>query len=433
MKRFILGLLILMLGLAIGGVGVWFYISRIKEPSALSLKPAAGKKVLFYRHPMNPQVTSPIPQKDEMGMDYVPVYEEEAVEDEAPGTVRISPEKIQKIGVKSEEAKIRTLKRTIRTVGRVEHDEARVFNITTKIGGWIEKLYVNRTDQMVHPGEPLLEIYSPDLVSTQEEYLLAVKNLEKVKNSPYPEVKKSAEFLVQAGRQRLKYWDISDEQIKRLEQDGKITRTMTIYAPAHGIVTEKVVNEGMKIEPGEMLFKIIDHSHVWVYGEIYEYELPFIKIGQKAKIIPSYTPTEVYTAAIDHIYTHFGTVRHEMEGNMEESRTAKIRFALPNPGHKLKLGMYVNVELSIDAVENAVTVPDSAVIDTGTRQVVFVESGEGRFEPRDIKVGAQGDGYYQIISGLKAGEKVVTSANFLIDSESSFRAALQGMKHETQK
>ena len=249
-----------------------------------------------------------------------------------------------------------------------------------------------------------------------------------MKDSPYPEIRKGAEFLVQASRQRLKYWDISDEQIKKLEQDGKITRTMTIYAPVHGIVTEKMVNEGMKIEPGEMLFKIIDHSHVWVYGEIYEYELPFIKIGQKAKIIPSYTPTEVYTAAIEHIYTHFGTVRHEMESTMEESRTAKIRFGLPNPEHKLKLGMYVNVELAIDAAENAVTVTDSAVIDTGTRQVVFVDRGDGRFEPRDIKVGAQGDGYYQIISGVKAGEKVVTSANFLIDSESSFRAALQGMK-----
>ncbi len=385
------------------------------------------RKVLFYRHPMNPQITSPTPQKDEMGMDYIPVHEEEGME-EVPGTVRISPEKIQKIGVKTEEARIRNLKRTIRTVGRIDHDETRVFNINAKIGGWVEKLYVNRTDQMVHPGEKLLELYSPELIATQEEYLLALRAREKVKDSPYGEITKGTDSLIEGARRRLKYWDIYDEQIKRLEEDGKITRTMTIYANTHGIVTEKMVNEGMKIEPGDMLFKIIDHSHVWVYGEVYEYELPFIKIGQKARIVPSYTPAEVYTATIKHIYTHFGTVRHEMESNMQESRTAKIRFDLPNPEHKLKLGMYVNVELAVDAAENAVTVPDSAVIDTGTRQVVFVDRGDGRFEPRDIKVGAQGDGYYQIISGVEAGEKVVTSANFLIDSESSFRAAISGMK-----
>lgn len=386
------------------------------------------RKVLFYRHPMNPQITSPTPQKDEMGMDYIPVYEEETTKEDEYSTVTISPEKIQKIGMKSEEAKIRTLKRTIRTVGRIDHDETRVFDINTKIGGWVEKLYVNRTDQMVHPGEPLLELYSPELVATQEEYLLALMARERVKESPYEEITKGADSLIEGARQRLKYWDITDDQIKRLEQDGKIARTMTIYANVHGIVTEKMVNEGMRIEPGDLLFKIIDHSHVWVYGEVYEYELPFIKIGQKARIIPSYTPTEIYTATITHIYTHFGTVRHEAEDMLEEARTAKIRFDLPNPEHRLKLGQYVNVELAVDVAANTVTVPDSAVIDTGTRQVVIVDKGNGRFEPREVKVGGQGDGYYQIVSGVKAGEKVVTSANFLIDSESSFRAALRGMK-----
>ncbi|MBI5286342.1 MAG: efflux RND transporter periplasmic adaptor subunit [Deltaproteobacteria bacterium] len=385
------------------------------------------RKILFYRHPMNPSITSPTPQKDEMGMDYIPVYQEETVMEEVPGTVTISPEKIQKIGVKTEEAKRRTLKRTIRTVGRIDHDESRVFNINTKIAGWVERLYVNKTDQMVHPGEPLLKLYSPELVATQEEYLLAIRNKERVKDSPYEEIVKGADSLIETARARLKYWDISEEQIERLGKEKKITRTMTIYAPSHGIVTEKMVNEGQRIEPGEMLFKIIDHSHVWVYGEVYEYELPFIRVGQMARIIPSYTPTEVYTATINHIYTHFGTVRHEAENRMEESRTAKIRFDLPNPAHKLKLGMYVNIELKVDAATNAVTVPDSAVIDTGARQVVIVDKGDGRFEPRDVKVGAQADGYYQILTGVKAGERVVTSANFLIDSESNLKAAIIGM------
>ena len=437
MKRF-LAILFLLIAVAIAaGVGWYFFYN--KKPQLAEIPVASPRmypsevkerKALFYRHPMNPSVTSPVPKKDEMEMDFIPVYEEEAAEAEAPGTVMISTEKIQKIGVKIEEVKRRTLKRTIKTVGRVEHDEARVFNINAKVGGWIEKLYVNRTDLMVHPGEKLLELYSPELVSTQEEYLLAIKVKERVKDSPSEEVKKGADSLVEAAKKRLKYWDISDEQVKRLEGEGRITRTMAILAPAQGIVTEKMINEGQKIEAGEMFFKIIDHSRVWVYGEVYEYELPFVKIGQTARIIPSYTPAEIYTAAISHIYTHLGTVRHEGTGNgMEESRTAKIRFELPNPRHKLKLGMYVNVELAVDVAKNAIAVPDSALIDTGVRQVVIVDKGDGRFEPREVKVGAQGNGYYyHIISGVKEGEKVVTSANFLIDSESSFRAALQGMK-----
>lgn len=468
MKRLLTGFLLLIIGLAIGGVGTWFYIAKLKKPSALSLKPSAEKKILFYRHPMNPQQTSPTPQKDEMGMDYipvyeeekpekkerkilfykapmnpqqtsptpmkdemdmdyVPVYEEEKAEAEAPGTVSITPEKIQKIGVKTEEAKIRTLRRTIRTVGRIEPVENKVYNINAKVSGWIEKLYVNKTDLMVHPDEPLLEIYSPDLVATQQEYLLSIKNLEQVKNSPYPDVKKSADALVQAARQRLKYWDISDEQIKRLEQDGTITRTMTIYAPAHGGVTEKMVVQGQKIEAGEPLFRIIDHSVVWVYGEVYEYEIPYIKAGQEAILSPSYSTSEAYKGKIEHVYSHLGSIRYVPESGAEV-RTAKIRFELQNPEHKLKLGMYMNIELKVNVAANAVSIPESAVIDTGTRQVVFVDKGDGRFEPRNVKVGALADGYYQVISGVKAGEKVVTSANFLIDSESSFRAAISGMK-----
>ena len=203
---------------------------------------------------------------------------------------------------------------------------------------------------------------------------------------------------------------------------------MPISSNVHGIVTEKMVIEGMRIEPGSLLFKVIDHSQVWVYGEVYENELPFIKIGQEAKILPSYAPAEVYTAVISHIYTHFGSVRHEERGMTEEVRTAKIRFELPNPGHQLKLGQYVNVELVVEVAANALSVSSSAVIDTGTRQIVFVDKGDGRFEPREVKAGGQADGYYQIISGVEEGENVVISANFLMDSESSFRAALQGMK-----
>lgn len=384
------------------------------------------KKALFYRHPMNPSMTSPTPQKDEMGMDYIPVYEEEGKTEEVPGTVRISPEKIQKIGVKSAVITRRSLRRVIRTVGRIAPDERKVFSISAKVGGWVEKLYVNRTDQMVSHDEPLLELYSPELVSAQEEYLLAFRAVEKVKDSPYPEIRENAESLLAATRMRLKYWDISEDQIKSLVKDGKITRTMTIRAPEHGSVTEKMVVEGARIEAGEPLFKIIDHSVVWIYGELYEYELPFVKEGQTAKISPSYSPGEIYMKTIQHVYTHLGPISYTPEGAVEV-RTAKIRFELPNPEHKLKLGMFVNVELEVEVAKGAIAVPDSALIDTGVRQMVIMDKGEGRFEPRNVKIGAKAEGYYEILEGVKEGETVVTSANFLVDSESSIKAALAGM------
>lgn len=423
--------IILVIGLILG-IGIGAFIMFYAMPAAVNKETGSAtkeKKVLFYRNPMNPSATSPTPMKDDMGMDYIPVYEgedEATAGEEAPGTVRISTEKIQKTGVRSEVVKRRSLRRIIRTVGRVDPDETKVFNINAKVGGWVERLYLNRTDQMVEHHEPLLELYSPELVSAQEEYLLAFREREKVKGSPYPEVRSSTESILSAGRQRLKYWDISDDQIKRLEEEGKITRTMTIRAPAHGGVTEKMVVEGQRIEAGESLFKIIDHTSVWVYGELYEYELPFVRIGQMAKITPSYSPVDVYMAAVEHIYTHLGAITYTPEGSAE-IRTAKIRFELRNPIHKLKLGMYVNVELEVETASNAVAVPDSALIDTGVRQVVIVDKGAGRFEPRDVKVGAKGEGYYEILKGVTAGEVVVTSANFLIDSESNLKTALGGM------
>jgi RND family efflux transporter MFP subunit len=422
LKRLILiGIIFIAIG-AVLGLGLSGLIKRPAE----KLEVKKERKILYYRHPMKPEIKSDKPMKDEMGMDYIPMYEEEVTEEAVPGTVSISPEKIQKIGVRSEEVKRKTLKRVIRTVGRVDPVESKVYIINTKIAGWVEKLYVDRTDQMVHAREALLELYSPDLVSAQEEYLLAYGSLEKVKESPYHEVKRGTESLLEATRQRLRYWDISDDQIKRLEETGKITRTMAIRAPAHGGVTEKMIVQGQKIEAGETLFRVIDHSVVWVYGEIYEYELPYIKVGQEATLSPSYSHREIYRGKIEHIYTHLGSIRYVPESGTEV-RTAKVRFEVPNPNHNLKLGMYLNVELSVDAARDAVAVSRSAIIDTGERQVVIIDKRDGRFEPRKVKVGARADDYYEILEGVKAGEWVVTSANFLIDSESNLKAALSGM------
>lgn len=457
------GIVILALGVLIGGLAVWYllpgpaeegqqneerkilYYRNPMNPEVTSPvpmkdsmgmdyipvyadegKPKGERKVLYYRNPMNPEVTSPVPMKDPMGMDYIPVYEDEALP--SPGTVRISPEKIQMIGVKSEQVVLRRLDRVIRTVGRVDPVENRVFVITTKVPGWIEKLHVDRTDQAVSRGDRLVELYSPDLITAQEEYLLALKGLDDVKASPYPEVRKGAEALLDAARQRLRYWDISEDQIDLLRNTGKARRTMTISAPATGSVTEKMIVEGQKIEPGEPLFKIIDHSMVWVYGEVYEYEIPYIKVGQTATLSPSYSPGEVYAGKIEHIYSHLGSIRYVPEAGTEV-RTAKVRFALPNRGHKLKLGMYLNIELAVNIAKSAVSVPDSAVLDSGQRQLVIVDRRDGTFEPREVVLGGKAEGYYRVIKGVKKGEWVVTSANFLLDSESNLKAAVGAMSN----
>lgn len=429
MKRTITAVVVLLVGISLGGALMWMY-TKSAEEGIRSLDASAGKerKILYYRNPMDPKVTSKVPMKDNMGMDYIPVYEEAEGGKEAPGTIRISPEKIQKIGVKSEEVRRRSLKRVIRTVGRVEPVEDKVYVINAKVSGWVEKLYVNRTDQMVHPGEPLLELYSPDLVASQEEYLLALKNAERAKQSPYPDERKGAEALLSASTQRLRYWDISDEQIHRLAGTGQISRTVTIRTPAHGGVTEKTIVQGQKIEAGEPLFKVIDHSVVWVYGEVYEYEIPYVKVGEYAMLTTSYSPSAAYRGRIDHVYSHLGSIRYVPESSTE-IRTAKVRFELPNKDHALKLGMYLNVELEVRVGVAALSVPDSAVIDTGTRQVVIVDRRDGTFEPRDVRLGAGAENYYEVIKGVKEGEWVVTSANFLIDSESNLRGALGGMAH----
>lgn len=423
MKK-ITGIVMMLIGLLAGGAAVW--LIGAQRPDG---KPAeqAERKVLFYRNPMNPEVTSPVPMKDQMGMDYIPVYEDEEALEDKPGTVRITPEKIQKIGVKSAQVERADLSRTIRTVGRVEPVEDKVNVITAKVPGWIEKLYVNRTDEMVSAGEKLLELYSPELISAQEEYLLALESHEKVKASPFPEARDGAKALLDAARQRLRYWDISDDQIDRLEKREAVSRTLAIRSKAAGSVTEKLVVEGQKIEAGEELFKIIDHSRVWVYGEVYEYEMPYIKIGQKANLTPSYSPSEKHAGTIEHIYTHLGSIRYAPEEATAESRTAKVRFSLDNKDHKLKLGMYLNIEIQARVAKGALTVPDSAVIDTGARKMVIVDRRDGSFEPREIKTGARGADAWEVLEGLAEGDWVVTSANFLVDSESNLRAAVSSM------
>jgi len=356
---------------------------------------------------------------DEMkGLTMESLQKEGKMEVVTPGTVQVSAERQQLIGVKIGTVEMKPLEKVIRTVGRVDYDEKRLTTISPKIGGWIEDLYVDFTGRFVQQGEPLLTLYSPELVSTQEEYLLALRAKKELVKSPFPEVAGSGSSLAESARRRLKLWDINDDQIKVLEESGQPRKTLTLYSPFSGIVLEKVAYKGMNVMPGMALFKLADLSIVWLYADIYEYELPFIRLGQQASIQLSYLQGENFTGKAIYIYPSLNP----------ETRTAKVRFEIPNPHGELKPEMYANVEIKVH-LGRKLTVPEGAIIDTGIRQLAIIDKGSGYFEPREVKVGAKVDNYYEVIRGLKAGERVVTCANFLIDSESKFKEAVGAMGH----
>jgi Cu(I)/Ag(I) efflux system membrane fusion protein len=342
---------------------------------------------------------------------------QEEVTEDAP-QVEISSQQQQLIGVKTVKVSLKPIQKVIRTVGRIEADERKLATINTKVEGWIEKLHVDYTGRYVKKGEPLVEIYSPELLATQQEFLGVLKwakqpDDKKKDDSLSLMLAKDADAALDAARQRLRLWDISEKQIKQIEKTGKTVRTLTLYSPVSGFVTQKMAVQGMKVMPGEKLFDIADLSTLWIVADIYEYELPFVKVGQPARITLSYFAGKELSSKIDYIYPTISA----------ETRTAKIRLTLPNPGGRLKPQMFTNVEIRISLGKKLV-VPESAVIDTGKGQVVYVDKGEGAFEPREVELGLRADGAVEVLRGIKAGDKVVSSANFLIDSE----AQLKGIK-----
>jgi Cu(I)/Ag(I) efflux system membrane fusion protein len=353
---------------------------------------------------------------DIKGLTMESIQKEGKMQEVAPGIVQITPEKQQLIGVKIGTVEMKPLEKVIRTVGRVDYDERKVVTVSPKIGGWIEDLYVDFTGRFVRQGEPLLTIYSPELVSTQEEYLIALRARKDLVRSPFPEVAASGNSLAESARRRLKLWDISDDQIKALEESGQAKKTLTLHSPFSGFVLEKTAYKGMSLMPGMALFKLADLSVVWLIADIYEFELPFIRLGQQASVQLSYIPGETFTGKAIYIYPSLNP----------ETRTAKVRFEFPNPHGKLKPEMYANVEIKVH-LGHKLAVPEGAIIDTGLRQMAIIDKGSGYFEPREVKVGTKVDNYYEVIKGLKAGEKVVTSANFLIDSESKLKEAIGGI------
>src|SRR5215470_1133999 len=286
-----------------------------------------------------------------------------------PGTAMVSPDKQQLLGVRITTVEARPLSKTVRTVGTITYDETKVIHVHSKVEGWVEKLYANYTGKFVQKGQPLFTLYSPDLYATQGEYLLALKSYERLASSSIPEVRSRAESLVHASKQRLMLWDISDQEIRDLEQKREPQKTLTIYAPYSGFIIKKDVNEGMKIMPDKELYTIADLSTVWVDADVYESEIPFIKVGQQATINLAYYPEETFRGRISYIYPYLD----------EKTRTVKVRVEFPNSALKLKPDMYVNAEIQIDSGKH-LAVPEEAVLDTGLRKVIFIDKGNGHFE-----------------------------------------------------
>lgn len=372
------------------------------------------RKVLYYRNPMGLPDTSPVPKKDPMGMDYIAVYEGEEPPAKA-GTVKISLDKVQLLGVRTEPAAERSLQRALQAVGTIQANERLLYKVTPRFEGYIEKLHVNTTGQAVKRGEPLMEVYSPELVAAQEEYLIALRAVEESRASG-PEVQAVMQRMAEGVLRRLRNWGIAESELETLRNEGKVRQLLTYRSPASGIVLQKPSVQGMRFTPGEALYEITDLSSVWLLADVFERDLGMVKLGQRAKLRILAYPNREFAGKVTF-------VSPTLEA---DTRTARVRIELPNPGGLLKPAMYGTVELAAAHERGkALAIPDSAVLDSGNRQVVLVQRGEGLFEPRDVKLGMRADGYVEVLDGVAAGDPVVVRANFLIDAESNLRAALQ--------
>ena len=389
------------------------YLPVYADEDAVAQGEKPKGKVLYYRNPMGLADTSPLPKKDSMGMDYVPVYEGDEAQDAG---VRISPDRVQKLGVRTEAAALRSLAHTIRAVGTIQIDERSQRTVAPRFEGWIQRLHVSTTGQRVQRGQPLMEVYGPDLVAAQQEYVVAIKGVAALKDAA-PEMQANMRNLVEASLQRLRNWEIDEQELAHLREQGKPANTITLRSPVSGVVVDKPAVQGMRFMPGETLYKIADLSSVWLLADIFEQDIALVRAGQVVKIRVNAYPDRIFQGKVAFIYPSV----------TPETRTVRARIELSNPGLLLKPAMYASLELSAgEGLARRLAVPDSAVLDSGTRQIVLVRRGEGSFEPREVRLGLRGDGYVEVLDGLKAGEDVVVSANFLIDAESNLRAAIGG-------
>lgn len=389
-----------------------------QNPSAATAS-KSERKILYWYDPMHPQYKSDKPGKaPDCGMDLVPKYAEEQPLSMAPGSVMISTGKQQLIGVRTAEVKRETLVRDVRTTGQITADETKIAHVHVKINGFIENVFVDYIGQLVKKGQPLFTLYSPDLVSTQEEYLIAKRGEKTLGGSPFTEVAQGSQSLLRSTRERLRLWDISEEQIKKLDESGEVSRTLTFYSPITGFVMDRKAFPQTSVTPDTELYTVSDFSTIWVNADIFEYEVPFVKLGQHAEMQLSYYPGKKWNGRVSFIYPTVDPM----------TRTVKVRLEFPNPDFQLKPQMFADVELKIN-YGNQILVPQEAVLDSGKEQTVFVAHDGGYFEPRRITTGAKLEGKVVVLAGLKAGETIVSSGNFLIDSESRLKSATGSMQH----
>jgi RND family efflux transporter MFP subunit len=377
------------------------------------------EKKIMYKSTMNPNEISDKPGKDSMGMDMIPFEvggkEEEIKSPSGLAPVTITKEKREMIGLSFEEIKIRNIRREIRTSTRIVPDERRQFKVATKVSGWVEELYINQTGQFVKKGSPLLSVYSPELLSAQQEYLSALKAKEKFKTNSDIDMSGSMNEIEEAARDRLRLLDLSDAQIERISTAGKVERAVRLYAPSSGYVTEKMVLQGQKIMMNDALMVIVDLSRVWGEIDLHETDLPYVRIGMPVEVTLSYWQGKLFKGNVSFLNPFMDA----------ETRVLKARVEIPNPELVLKPNMYGDAKLSY-TIGTRTAVPEQAVMQTGERNYVFIKGKGDLIVPYEIRLGVRSsDGYYEVISGLKRGELVVTSANFLIDSESSLKAALK--------
>ena len=390
----------------------------VKDQTETTTSSMTGERqIAHWRAPMDPNYTADGPGTSPMGMDLIPVYTDEL---SASGIVHIDPVVVQNIGVKTQLIRRQVLNRTVRTVGRVDYDETRMTDVNTKIAGWVEKLHVDYTGQLVEKGQPLLEIYSPQLVAAQEEYLTVLDHKRRLETSADEDARQGGVDLLHASMQRLHHWDVTGPQIRELRRTGQVKRTMTVYSPQEGAVVHKAVFAGAHIMPGQHLYRIAELSPVWVYADVYEYQSPWVREGMEVEMELSYVPGKQFSGTVDHVFPFLEP----------KTRTVKVRMSFPNPDLELKPEMYANVTIHSPASEEALVVAVQSIIHSGERYVAVVSLGDGRFQPRDIIIGVEADGWYEVIEGLREGDRIVTSAQFLIDSESNLKAAVRAMVGE---
>ncbi len=380
-----------------------------KEGAPITTAQSSGeRKIRYYKSTMVPGETSPGPRKDSMGMDMVPVYEDQAAAAES-STITIDPVTTQEMNIRTAVVTRGPLRRNIRTVGVIDYNETALADVTTKFKGWVEKLYVDSTGEQVHRGEPLFEIYSPELYSAQREYILA---LESGTNAP------GGPALRLSALTKLKFFDISDQQIAELERTREPRKTLQVVSPQDGFVIEKQVVEGQLIDPAMKLYRLADLGLVWVQAQIYEQDLGSIHLGQEATVTLSYLPDREFRGRVTYLYPNVD----------EKTRTARVRMEFHNPGYFLKPGMFATVQVATEVEPSALLVPDMAILRSGENNTVFVALDGGKFEPRSVNLGKQAENdQYQVLSGLKEGERIVTSGQFMLDSESQLREAIQKM------